>query len=575
MKTKTSQQQERDAVAELIRVSTVAQTAEDKAGLLAQRDACKRIAKTHDLDVRWSYQLDAISGAAVQKSPKMQELLKLIRTGTCKGIVMKEESRLMRPDAFGDLKILEEIEKNQVRLYLLDTVIDFSTPSGKLFAFMKFGFAGYERSIIRERLVGGKNAKRDRGEWHCGRNTVSIGLKVVREGNRNVLRIDPKTIGRVKRLFEMFISGQTSFSVLSKETGIRYTSVKDVLTNPIYTGYHEPKKKVRQDGTVYREDGTIRYQKRKAIPVGERIRIKMLEEEPPITEAVFRQAQKLLTLKRSMAVRFRQTPDKDPFLYRGFLRCAECGERLITVSYSNKPQNFFAEYYVCQAAHGARKPNGTWKIKNGTCKTRRMRREMLEPVLDDLIVQRFANPKFLVDLVAAQADESEDDAAVQVERLNLEIEEARRSLERNQDLYIRGKIDIVKFDRMNSELETELRASQIALGKIRPNLDKISPEMWKPLARQFKMWKTYKPARKRALLSAIAPIFQAAGYAGKKYHETIVKVKGFRLNLTGATEESSDLIAGDDEIAMSGLVHSTDRSYSVPDINQSPIYVTL
>jgi hypothetical protein len=261
----------------------------------------------------------------------------------------------------------------------------------------------------------------------------------------------------------------------------------------------------------------------------------------------------------------------DPFLYRGFLRCAECHRRLITVAYTNKGQNnFHAEYYVCQGAHGARSKVGTWIIKNGTCPTRRIRREALEPLLDSVIADRLADPKFLSKIIEAQqeADETLDQ---KVEGLTHEIEEALRSIDRNQELFARGKVTQAAFDRLDSKLQLELGASRAALAKARPNYSKLTPETWRPIALKFKRWHKLERAQKRILLAAIAPTFEAAGYAGKGYHDTTIKVKGFRLNLAGdsGSQEEGDSPSG------SGLVPNRNLSCLGLNINQSEIYLIL
>lgn len=57
-------------VIELIRVSTEAQAAEDRAGIPAQRSANQRTAAQYGLDVVRTIQLSDVSGAAVLRTPK-------------------------------------------------------------------------------------------------------------------------------------------------------------------------------------------------------------------------------------------------------------------------------------------------------------------------------------------------------------------------------------------------------------------------------------------------------------------------------------------------------------------------
>jgi hypothetical protein len=96
---------------------------------------------------------------------------------------------------------------------------------------------------------------------------------------------------------------------------------------------------------------------------------------------------------------------------RGFLRCAECGRRLSTISYSQGENKYKAQYYVCGGARGVWSKKAIARVKSGTCATRRMRREVLESMLDEIVAKRLANPEFLAKLIEAQAEADEDGSA--------------------------------------------------------------------------------------------------------------------------------------------------------------------
>ena len=580
---KESKLSDRIPVVALIRVSTEEQAKEDKGGIPAQKDACEQIALRHNLEIRWHVQIEDVSGAHVLHSPKMKEVIRIVSSGQCRGIVIREASRLMRPENFEDYALLQVLSRHAIKIYLIDGVLDLTNASDKLFSHVKFAFAGYERNLIRDRMLSGKLAKRRRGQWVSGANAVPYGLKVEQERHGKIvinwLRVDDSSIHRVQHLFQAFIGGNLSFSSLHRETGIPYDAVPYILANEIYTGYHVPRKTADPEANVYREDGSLRYQKRVIIPEDQRERIKMLDK-PPISPEVFAQAQRLLQLKREMRIkRTRETPDA--YVYRGFLRCAECDMRLTTVKYFNKQANFAADYYVCRAAHGSRGVDGQWKIKNGSCKTRRIRREVLEPVLDEIVVRRFANPRFLSDLIQAHAAaEKQVSTAESMKRLRMEIQETGRAIERNQEMYMRGKITRPIFDRNDHKLQLEKRASESELAKLQPDRPQMNPETWAPIARQFQRWHKLEAQQKRKLLSAIAPIFVVAGYAGEKYHETVVKVKGCHVNLTGehfstdhdeaAGENGSE---GKESKAGKALVAIGSLTNSAHDVNQSSIYI--
>jgi DNA invertase Pin-like site-specific DNA recombinase len=561
-------------VVEIIRVSTLAQGGDDKAGIPAQKAKCAAIAKRENLEPRWQKQIEGVSGAAILRSPEMQDVLRIIASGQCKGIVLSEESRLMRPDNYEDYSILQRLEERGVKLYLQDRVVDLSNPSDKLFMSMKMGFAGYERTLIRDRMVGGKRSKRDRGEWASGRNTVPYGLKVVKEERRNRLIVDETKIGRVVELFELFVSGVTHYGELHKRTGIPYDTIPYVLTNEIYTGWHVPKRtadpRLNEYWTEGERAGQLRYQRRVAIPEDERVRIRMLEN-PPIPESVFNVAQNLLKLKRDMHwKRGSANTPADPFAYRGFLRCS-CGANISTVKYRNKgAKNFYAEYYHCRDAHDTRRPNG--EIKTHTCKMLRMRREQVEAMLDELVQSKFGDKKLLQNLMRDHEQSANEETAKQkIGRLQAEIAEAERSIERNAEAYGRGSIKTFElFDRLQQKYELEKRAAEFALAAIRPNVEFISPKMWAPYALKFKRWHTLEQHEKRALLTAIAPTFEVSSTKGTKYHETVITIKGCRVNLTGEEITMEAQTAKEEREALVGI---GSLSYSARNNNQPNIYI--
>ncbi len=523
-------------VVEIIRVSTVAQGKDDKAGIPAQRANCEKISKREGLEPRWQKQIEGVSGSEILRSPEMQDVLRIVASGQCRGIVLSEESRLMRPENFEDYVILQRLAEHGVKLYLRDGVFDLNNASDKLFAHIKYAFAGYERKLIRDRMLGGKLSKRNRGEWSSGRGTVPYGLKVVNDGQRNLLAVDEAKIGRVIELFDLFVSGITHYGELHRRTGIPYDTIPYILSNEIYTGWHVPKRTADSRRNEYWKEGEragqLRYQRRVIIPENERVRIRMLEN-PPISEQVFGVTQNLLQLKRDMHwKRGHVNTPADPFAYRGFLRCA-CGANISTIKYQNRrANNFYAEYYHCLDAHDHRRPNR--KIKPATCTMRRMRREAAEAILDELVQAKFGDEELLINLMKAHENaENAESSKQKIERLQMEIAGAERAIERIGELYARGSITIEIFDRQRQKFDLEKRASEATLAATRPNLEFISPKMWAPYARQFKRWHKLEPRQKRELLAAIAPTFEVSSTKGVKYHETVITIKGCRVNLTG------------------------------------------
>jgi DNA invertase Pin-like site-specific DNA recombinase len=139
-------------VIELIRVSTEGQAGPDRAGIPAQSASNLRTAGQYGLEIVRTIEISDVSGAAVLRSPEMQELLRLIESADIHGVVAKEFSRLMRPENFADYALLQAFVDTATVLYLPDGAIDFRSKSGRLFGTLRAAIAGLERTEILERV---------------------------------------------------------------------------------------------------------------------------------------------------------------------------------------------------------------------------------------------------------------------------------------------------------------------------------------------------------------------------------------------------------------------------------------
>src|SRR5678816_2472738 len=111
---------------ELLRVSTAGQAAEDKASLPAQRAINRQTALAYGLTIVRTIEISDVSGAQVLLAPEIQEMLKLMNDPEIHGIVVREFSRLMRPENFSDYALLQVFVDSETWLYLPDGPINLS-----------------------------------------------------------------------------------------------------------------------------------------------------------------------------------------------------------------------------------------------------------------------------------------------------------------------------------------------------------------------------------------------------------------------------------------------------------------
>ena len=152
----------------LIRVSTQAQAGDDRGGIPAQREINRRTAKNFDLEIVRTIEIVDVSGALVLASPEMHELLRLIESPDIDGVVTKEFSRLIRPDKFTDLALLETFIETKTILFLPDGPVDLSSKNGRFMGTIRAAFAGLERSEILDRMQDAKEAIRRAGKHPGG-----------------------------------------------------------------------------------------------------------------------------------------------------------------------------------------------------------------------------------------------------------------------------------------------------------------------------------------------------------------------------------------------------------------------
>jgi len=521
---------------ELIRVSTPDQARIEKGGIDAQYASCKKIAGQHPITARWQIRIDGVSGAAVQRSPGFQHLLRIVESGECRGIIMKDASRLMRPDNFADYQILELLRTHKVRLYTDSGVTDFDSNNDRFMATVMLGVNGLERGVIRERTMGGTQAKRSRGEFVAGRASIPSGLAIELVGRVRRYAVDPDKIKQVVRLFELFTGGCLSFTELAARTGIPYDSIKNILTNEIYTGERVIKETVDPRKNQYRADGTLQFQRRVKLPVEEQERIPVFDN-PPISKAMFLLAQRMLAHKSRQGPAAPQ--DDDPLYYRGCLVCGQCGRNLFALTTVDPRPGRGQQYtfYICEGKKGVR---GRWDperrifdraIAAGTCDTVRIPSEKLHPVLDQIMVERLGSREFLRDAIEQRLAKVVG-GVDKKEGVIAEIVQLKKRQDTLLDRHLDGSIPEGTFKTKNDVFKTQLAELYRQLQALNDDVTaELDADLWVPLAFGFAGWEFLSPSEKKLSLARVLPRFKITGSPGLKRGDTQVSIQSVSFSL--------------------------------------------
>jgi DNA invertase Pin-like site-specific DNA recombinase len=496
-------------VIELIRVSTEAQAAKDRAGIPAQRTANRRTAAQHGLTIVKSIEITDVSGAAVLYSPGMRNLLSLIESPEMPGVVVKEFSRLMRPENLTDYALLQAFVDTGTILYLPDGPIDFRSKSGRLLGTIRAAIAGLERTEILERSWAAKEEKRRAGKHPQGWITLPFGVGY--DPQEDHWYYGPEA-EKVREAFRLFLSGECSYWGVGRKLGIDPPNLRIILRNPIYTGWRV---------YTYRRDpsaGAIRTKpdgrqadrpKIRRAPE-EEIRVKVLDP-PLVSTEDFQRVQQILDLKKQNHWRVR--PDYEHrFVYNGFLRCAGCKNLMYTHVRPPKSDRPGRDWYICKsrttAERRAREAQGLDR-----CLSPYMLRQRLERGIDDVLSVRLSDPHFLVQVANAYLRESTNPTThTDPQSIQLELERLEEKRHRVLDAYFDTRINRTECDRRLADLDADKERYEDLLVESTHKATVFSPSDLAELFAPFLEWEFLQRGEKRKLLQAITPEIHVRDY---------------------------------------------------------------
>lgn len=486
----------------LLRVSTAGQADSDKASLPSQRATNAQTAKAYGLTIVKTVELSDVSGAQVLLAPEIQEMVRLMTDPEIHGVIVREFSRLMRPDNFADYAMLQAFIDSETVLYLPDGPIDFSTDSGMINGGMRAMMGGLERRELVKKMWRIKEQKRREGGFSQSKVCLPFGV-----GYAGHWHFTGES-ERVRSAFQEVLSGETSYSVLGRKTGIAPFNLRNILRNPIYTGWRVIDKKRDPSPKAKRAAEGGRQGDRPKINRApeEIIRVKVIDE-PLISESQFNQVQRILDLKRQNHWRTKES-EHHRWTYNGYLTCT-C-RALVYTKYRRR------DYYVCSRR----------------CGVRYMQRERLELELDRLFCDRLMRPRFLNQIVKGMQKKVPQ---ADTQRLTEQIVTLNAKRERINDAYFDDMIDAAERDRRVASVDKEREVLSGMVAKQKPRSE-VNAQTLADLFSPFKEFDMLVREEKRALLNTITPRITVANY------EIEGMWIGLDKNLAGMAPNKADLI---------------------------------
>lgn len=301
-----------------VRVSTEEQ-AKEGFSIRAQEQKLKDYARIKDWAIHKIYIDEGISGKNITDRPQINELIKDIKKGQVKNVLIFKIDRLTRSTS--DLIYLINLfnEYNCAFNSLCES-IDTQTPSGRMFIKIIGIFAEFERENIVERTKLGFERKVKEGYSLCTR-TASYGYdKYVGD---KIQKINKKESIIVREVFDMFVNQGMSLLDIAKNLNGRNIPTKE---NSVWTA-----RGIKNMLTNCNYIGKVRY----ATKDEERNFEVKGNHEPIISNELYEETQELISKISKKS--YTKHPKEENY-FSGVLYCAKCGARLVTHNdvYKNK-----------------------------------------------------------------------------------------------------------------------------------------------------------------------------------------------------------------------------------------------
>jgi DNA invertase Pin-like site-specific DNA recombinase len=454
-------------------------------------------AQRYDLRIVESIELADVSGCSVLLTPEIQHLIERMQSSEVGAVVTREFSRLMRPEKFSDYALLQAFADSHTLLYLPDGPIDFGEKSGRLIGTIRAAIAGLERSEIRERCWRGKEEKRKAGKKVSSTLPFGVGYSKRRGW------FYTEDALKVKRAFEIILSGVTRQSTISRETGLSRGSLFNLLHNPIWIGWRVYDKKCDPTQRITKAGGRQGH----SVPVPrlpeEVIRVKVLDK-PLISEQEWETAKAILDVKRQGHRRERENT-KNIVKYSGYVFCSICGAPMVPVIKHYKGESY---YYVCR---NRRSP----KSEKERCPQHYLQAEKLEKAIDDVLGREVTSEAFAQKLAERIESNSPDDRSeerlVQIER---DISTTKKRRCRIVESYIDGVLTKEDRDAKLKSLDADLKRMGGEIERVcHQQVPSLTEEQIAMAFQTFAEWEFLDREDRRKILAVTVPRIQVHNYS--------------------------------------------------------------
>ena len=209
-------------------------------------------AKEHKLPIIETKK-EVVSGDKLSTRPKMLEMLEEIEEGLYDAVLVMDFDRLGRGSMLDQGIILNTLKENNILIITLDKIYDLNDDMDEERADFDAFFARKELKMIKKRLGRGRVKSVEEGNYIGG--FAPFGYDYNK--NTKLLEINEYEATLVKNIFDMYVNqnmGDAKISNFMNENNFKTkfgrswdkTTVRKIITNPIYIGKTRWKDKIYQ-----------------------------------------------------------------------------------------------------------------------------------------------------------------------------------------------------------------------------------------------------------------------------------------------------------------------------------------
>jgi len=498
---------------EIRRVSTAEQAGDDRHGLARQRTGNTATAARLGATIIRTLEVSDVSRRDFISTPEWAEVRRLIADPDVH-IVVDAADRFMAD--FGGISILAECQRTCTKVYDSTGVLDPTSFEGRILGTIKSLVAGNELDAIRHRVQGAKEAKRREGIFPSADIALPTGIRYERtKGQAKGLWRYDDDIEPVREVYRLFVEeGSRNYCEIGRSTGFSSPTVRNILSNPIYSGWWVVDEKREAGPTPTKSDGRRRDRRKVKRAPEEVIRVPVFRPkgEPPkdgdnrvdglIDEETWHHVQEEMAAKSRAYRRTRDSKSGNRFVYRGCLWCSRCDEPIWGKTRPKKGrESGRRDMYVCKSA-----VHDTGKV----CPTKFLHLGKVNAALDRFFTEVLATDAFGYSALQAGLDTSDIEDRERLAAAKEGLAKLQRKRGKLLELYMEDNgFSKAELDQRRHGLDEDIRREEATIHRLEQSLlivdDKAFEEAFRDLLLTLTEFEFWTPTQKREFLQKYFP----------------------------------------------------------------------